>query len=157
MSALGVDRCKDSLYAISKFNAEKYIQKKSKNFLIIRPSLIFGPDDNFFNRFAKMTLLSPFLPLIMGGKTKFQPVYVEDVCKGIIKIIRLNNLLGLIGALLEIALSITRILPILEASPILASSSFFLIKLYVSAIINLFLSNLVYSSTFCGKALSLLS
>ena len=38
-----------------------------------------------------MTLLSPFLPLIMGGKTKFQPVYVEDVCKGIIKIIRLNN------------------------------------------------------------------
>ncbi len=91
LSALGVDRCKDSLYAISKFNAEKYIQKKSKNFLIIRPSLIFGPEDNFFNRFAKMILLSPFLPLIMGGKTKFQPVYVEDVCKGIIKIIRLNN------------------------------------------------------------------
>ncbi len=88
ISALGVNKYKNSLYSRSKFNAEEYIQKKSKKFSIVRPGLIFGPEDNFFCKFAKMSLLSPFLPLIMGGKTKFQPVYVEDVCKGIIKILQ---------------------------------------------------------------------
>ncbi len=88
ISALGVNKYKNSLYSRSKFNAEEYIQKKSKKFSIVRPGLIFGPEDNFFCKFAKMSLLSPFLPLIMGGKTKYQPVYVEDVCKGIIKILQ---------------------------------------------------------------------
>ena len=90
ISALGVNRYKDSLYSRSKFNAEEYIQKNSKKFSIIRPGLIFGPEDNFFCKFAKMSLFSPFLPLIMGGETKFQPVYVEDVCKGIMKILKKN-------------------------------------------------------------------
>ena len=90
ISALGVNRYKDSLYSRSKFNAEEYIQKNSKKFSIIRPGLIFGPEDNFFCKFAKMSLFSPFLPLIMGGETKFQPVYVEDVCKGIMKILNKN-------------------------------------------------------------------
>ena len=90
ISALGVNRYKNSLYSRSKFNAEEYIQKNSKKFSIIRPGLIFGPEDNFFCKFAKMSLFSPFLPLIMGGETKFQPVYVEDVCKGIIKILKKN-------------------------------------------------------------------
>ena len=88
VSALGVIKCNNSLYLKSKLNAEKYIQKNSQKFSIIRPSIIFGSEDNFFNKFAKMSLLSPFLPLIMGGKTKFQPVYVEDVCKGIIEILK---------------------------------------------------------------------
>ena len=88
LSALGVNKCKNSLYAKSKFDAEKYIQKKLKRYLIIRPSIIFGPEDNFFNKFAQMSLISPFLPLIMGGKTKFQPVYVEDVCKAIIETLK---------------------------------------------------------------------
>ena len=90
ISALGVNRYKNSLYSRSKFNAEEYIQKNSKKFSIIRPGLIFGPEDNFFCKFAKMSLFSPFLPLIMGGETKFQPVYVEDVCKGIMKILKKN-------------------------------------------------------------------
>ena len=90
ISALGVNRYKDSLYSRSKFNAEEYIQKNSKKFSIVRPGLIFGPEDNFFCKFAKMSLFSPFLPLIMGGETKFQPVYVEDVCKGIMKILNKN-------------------------------------------------------------------
>jgi len=90
ISALGVNKYKNSLYSRSKFDAEEYIQKKSKKFSIVRPGLIFGPEDNFFCKFAKISLLSPFLPLIMGGKTKFQPVYVEDVCKGIIKILQKN-------------------------------------------------------------------
>ena len=88
LSALGVNKCQNSLYAKSKFDAEKYIQKKLKRYLIIRPSIIFGPEDNFFNKFAQMSLISPFLPLIMGGKTKFQPVYVEDVCKAIIETLK---------------------------------------------------------------------
>ena len=87
---MGVNRYKNSLYSRSKFNAEEYIQKNSKKFSIIRPGLIFGPEDNFFCKFAKMSLFSPFLPLIMGGETKFQPVYVEDVCKGIMKILNKN-------------------------------------------------------------------
>ena len=90
ISALGVNRYKNSLYSRSKFNAEEYIQKNSKKFSIVRPGLIFGPEDNFFCKFAKMSLFSPFLPLIMGGETKFQPVYVEDVCKGIMKILNKN-------------------------------------------------------------------
>jgi len=90
ISALGINKYKNSLYSESKFNADKYIQKNLENFSIIRPSLIFGPEDNFFNKFAKISLFSPFLPLIMGGKTKFQPVYVEDVCKGIIEILKKN-------------------------------------------------------------------
>jgi uncharacterized protein YbjT (DUF2867 family) len=51
--------------------------------VILRPSLVFGPEDQLFNRFAAMARLSPFLPLIGGGKTKFQPVYVVDVAEAI--------------------------------------------------------------------------
>ena len=90
ISALGVNKYKNSLYSKSKFNADQYIQKNLEKFSIVRPSLIFGSEDNFFNKFAKMSLISPFLPLIMGGKTKFQPVYVEDVCKGIMEILKKN-------------------------------------------------------------------
>jgi len=88
VSALGVNKSKDSLYSKSKYQADIYIEKNLQKFSIIRPSLIFGPEDNFFNKFAKMTLISPFLPLIAGGKTKFQPVYVEDVSKGIMEILK---------------------------------------------------------------------
>ena len=63
-----------------------------KNSYIIRPSIIFGTEDNFFNLFAKMSLFSPILPLILGGKTKFQPVYVEDVCSGIVEIMKKDNI-----------------------------------------------------------------
>ena len=49
--------------------------------VILRPSIVFGPEDDFFNRFAAMARISPFLPLIGGGETRFQPVYVGDVAK----------------------------------------------------------------------------
>jgi NADH dehydrogenase len=50
---------------------------------ILRPSIIFGPEDEFFNRFAEMAMMSPALPLIGGGRTKFQPVYVDDVADAV--------------------------------------------------------------------------
>jgi NADH dehydrogenase len=52
---------------------------------IMRPSVVFGPEDQFFNRFAAMASLSPFLPLVDGGKTRFQPVYVGDVAEAIVR------------------------------------------------------------------------
>src|SRR3546814_10328598 len=51
----------------------------SSDLTVLRPSIVFGPDDSFFNRFAAMALIMPVLPLIGGGLTKFQPVYVDDV------------------------------------------------------------------------------
>lgn len=92
LSAIGSEENKNSFYAQSKLKAEKYILKNLKNSYIIRPSVIFGPEDNFFNLFAKISLFSPILPLIMGGKTKFQPVYVEDVCSGIVEILKRDNI-----------------------------------------------------------------
>ena len=49
----------------------------------MRPSIVFGPEDGFFNKFADMSRTAPFLPLIGGGETKFQPVYVEDVAEAV--------------------------------------------------------------------------
>jgi len=58
----------------------------------LRPSILFGPSDQFFERFASIAQFSPFLPLIGGGKTKFAPIYVADVAKAIVKALELNNL-----------------------------------------------------------------
>ena len=92
LSAIGAEKNTQSLYGQSKYKAEQYILKNSNNSFVVKPSIIFGPEDNFFNLFAKISFFSPFLPLIMGGKTKFQPVYVDDVCKGIIKILKKGSL-----------------------------------------------------------------
>jgi uncharacterized protein YbjT (DUF2867 family) len=78
VSAIGVEQNKLSKYAITKFKAEKIIQSY-KNSLIVRPSIVCGDEDNFINFFAKYAKLSPFLPLIGKGETKFQPVLVTDV------------------------------------------------------------------------------
>ena len=51
---------------------------------ILRPSIVFGPEDGFFNRFARMSQISPALPLIGGGRTRFQPVYVGDVAEAVV-------------------------------------------------------------------------
>lgn len=91
MSALGADRNSKSAYASSKGIGEKLVRAAFPNATILKPSLIFGPEDNFFNRFAWMASLSPlvlpFLPLIGGGKTKFQPVYVGDVAEAVVRIL----------------------------------------------------------------------
>jgi uncharacterized protein YbjT (DUF2867 family) len=84
LSALGADINSDSHYAQSKARGEQAVRAAFPDATIFRPSIVFGPEDDFFNRFARMTLWSPFLPLIDGGKTKFQPVYVGDVVKAIL-------------------------------------------------------------------------
>jgi len=91
LSALGVKEKHNSLYAQSKFQGEKNIQENFKSSVILRPSLLFGPSDKFFVRFASIAQFSPFLPLIGGGKTKFAPIYVGDVAQAIVKALLLNN------------------------------------------------------------------
>jgi NADH dehydrogenase len=78
ISAIGADVEADSLYAISKGEGELGVLEQMPDAVILRPSVIFGPEDQFFNRFAGMTRLGPVLP-IAGGGTQFQPVYVDDV------------------------------------------------------------------------------
>jgi NADH dehydrogenase len=86
VSACGVDRAQ-SKYAASKFEGEKQILESYPTATILRPSVVFGPGDNFFNMFAKLASFLPFLPLIGGGKTKFQPVYVGDISQAIENIV----------------------------------------------------------------------
>ena len=91
ISALGVKENNASLYMQSKLQGEKNIQDTFKPSVILRPSVVFGPEDKFFNTFASIAQFSPFLPLIGGGKTKFAPIYVGDVAKAIVKVLELNN------------------------------------------------------------------
>lgn len=89
ISALGIDKAK-SKYAKSKHDGEELVIKSFKNTTILRPSIVFGPKDSFFNRFAGLARLLPALPLIGGGNTKFQPVYVGDVAKAVSYVIKQN-------------------------------------------------------------------
>ena len=75
----------------SKLEGEKNIQNIFKSSVILRPSLIFGPEDKFFNKFASIAQFSQALPLIGGGKVKFSPIYVGDVAQAIVKALKLNN------------------------------------------------------------------
>lgn len=86
MSAIGADDESDSKYAKSKAAGEKAVLKNFPNATIIRPSVVFGADDNFFNKFAAMAKSFRMLPVICGD-TKFQPVYVGDVADAIVSII----------------------------------------------------------------------
>lgn len=80
ISAIGADVESDSQYSRSKAAGEAGVLEYMPNAVILRPSVVFGPEDTFFNRFAGMTRLGPIL-LIAGGKTQFQPVYVDDLAK----------------------------------------------------------------------------
>ncbi|MCR4267517.1 complex I NDUFA9 subunit family protein [Nitratireductor sp. ZSWI3] len=80
-SAIGADLNSPSDYARTKALGEQAALETVKDAVIIRPSIVFGPEDQFFNRFANMARFSPFLPLIGGGATRFQPVYVADVAE----------------------------------------------------------------------------
>ena len=91
ISALGVKENHVSKYMQSKLQGEKNIQKNFRKSVILRPSVCFGAEDKFFNTFATIAQFSPFIPLIGGGKTKFSPIYVDDVAKAIIKTLDLNN------------------------------------------------------------------
>ncbi|QFT58085.1 hypothetical protein FIU94_04550 [Sulfitobacter sp. THAF37] len=80
ISAIGADIDSDSDYAASKGEGEVAVQKYMPDAVILRPSIIFGPEDDFFNRFAGMARNSPVLPVV-GQNTRFQPVYVDDVAQ----------------------------------------------------------------------------
>ena len=87
VSALGADPASPSLYARTKAEGEAMVREQFPEAVILRPSVVFGPEDDFFNRFAEMARFSPFLPLIGGGKTRFQPVYVGDVADAAVAIL----------------------------------------------------------------------
>ena len=83
VSAIGADSDSNSHYAQTKALGETRLRAAFPAATILRPSVVFGPEDDFFNRFAGMARLSPILPLIGGGKTRFQPVFVGDVASAI--------------------------------------------------------------------------
>jgi uncharacterized protein YbjT (DUF2867 family) len=86
-SALGANSESTSEYARSKAEAETRVKAAFPGAIILRPSFVFGPEDQFFNRFAAMARFSPFLPLIGGGHTKSMPVYVGDVAEAAARLI----------------------------------------------------------------------
>lgn len=85
ISALGADASSRSLYAQTKAKGEELARAAFPEAVILRPSVVFGPQDGFFNLFGAMARFSPALPLIGGGNTKFQPVYVGDVAEAIVR------------------------------------------------------------------------
>ncbi len=84
VSAIGADPKARSRYARTKAEGEAAVLEEFPNAIILRPSIVFGPEDEFFNRFAAMARVSPFLPLIGGGKTKFEPVFAGDLAAAIV-------------------------------------------------------------------------
>src|SRR5215510_11091596 len=84
VSAIGADEHSPSLYARTKATGEKLVLAAMPEATILRPSILFGPEDDFFNRFAAMARLAPALPLVGGGHTRFQPVFVGDVAAAIV-------------------------------------------------------------------------
>jgi NADH dehydrogenase len=84
ISAIGADPGSASAYARSKAEGERRVREAFPAATVLRPSIVIGPEDSFFNRFAGMARLLPALPLIGGGATRFQPVYVGDVARAVV-------------------------------------------------------------------------
>ena len=85
VSAIGADENSASRYARSKAAGERLVLAVQPHAVIMRPSVVFGPEDEFFNRFAALACISPALPLPGGGHTRFQPVFAGDVAEAIVK------------------------------------------------------------------------
>jgi NADH dehydrogenase len=85
VSALGADLASDAKYARTKAQGEAAVRAVYPEAVILRPSVVFGAEDNFLNQFAQLAALSPALPLVGGGGTRFQPVWVGDVAAAIAK------------------------------------------------------------------------
>jgi uncharacterized protein YbjT (DUF2867 family) len=83
LSAIGADAGSASAYARTKAEGEAAVRAAIPGAVILRPSVVFGPEDEFFNRFAAMAVLSPALPLLGGGATRMQPVLVADVARAV--------------------------------------------------------------------------
>ena len=90
ISSIGADQKSDSNYAKSKGIGETKIINAFPDAIILRPSIVFGSEDQFFNLFSKISCISPILPIV-GGDTKFQPVYVGDIAKLVEKIIKIEK------------------------------------------------------------------
>lgn len=84
MSAIGANPASRSAYARSKAAGEAAMREIIPDAVILRPSVVFGPEDQFFNRLAAMAQIFPALPLIGGGRTRLQPVYVGDVAQAVV-------------------------------------------------------------------------
>jgi len=84
VSALGADTESNSEYAVTKAEGEEAVREAFPKAVILRPSIIFGPEDGFFNKFAALARFTPALPLIGGGRTRFQPVFVGDVAQAVV-------------------------------------------------------------------------
>lgn len=84
-SALGVSLSASSAYARTKAEAEQLVRQQFNQAIIVRPSLIFGAEDRFFNKFAYLATVFPCFPLFYKGKTRFQPVFVGDVAEAVIQ------------------------------------------------------------------------
>ena len=83
MSAIGADLNSESIYARTKAEGEQAVLAAIPSAVILRPSIVFGPEDSFFNRFASLARIAPVLPLVGGGETQFQPVFVGDVAEAV--------------------------------------------------------------------------
>ena len=87
ISSLGVDVARSN-YARTKLLGEKAVRDNFPGVTILRPSVMFGADDRFFNRFARLAQIMPALPLVGGGRTRLQPVYVDDVAEAVLNVLR---------------------------------------------------------------------
>lgn len=94
VSALGADAGSPSAYARTKAAGEVALRASFPAAVILRPSIVFGPGDGFFERFAKLSLLAPALPLIGGGRTRFQPVHVGDVAAALVAVLERAEVAG---------------------------------------------------------------
>lgn len=83
ISAIGADRRSRARYGRSKAEGEAAVLEEFPGAIILRPSIVFGPEDEFFNRFASLAQMSPVMPLLGGGRTKFQPVFVGDLASAV--------------------------------------------------------------------------
>ena len=129
MSALGADADSPAEYAQTKSVGERSVREAVPSAIIFRPSILFGPEDEFFNRFAGMAKMSPFLPLIGGGGNLFQPVYVGDVAQAVV-----NAVDGKLSAgstwelggpeMLSFKQCLEKMLPLIERKPIFISVPF---------------------------------
>ena len=89
ISSIGANPKSDSKYSKSKGIAEVKILKAFPEAIIFRPSIVFGSEDQFFNLFSQISCISPILPIV-GGKTKFQPVYVDDIAKMVVGVLQIE-------------------------------------------------------------------
>ncbi|MEM1035550.1 MAG: complex I NDUFA9 subunit family protein [Pseudomonadota bacterium] len=99
MSAIGAQEGAKAAYADTKGEAERLVQEAVPHAVILRPSIVFGPEDDFFNRFAELASspvshIAPFLPAIGGGQTLLQPVYVGDVADAIVASLTRDDVAG---------------------------------------------------------------